>query len=212
MLKDLQDVFRKSLAAFRDELQRREPEDQVAELLTLMRKELVSARANIPVLERAAASARAEVASEAKALDDCRRRRSMAERIGDTETVTIAAQFEARHQERLEMLEKKVTAAEAEHAMGVQEADEMMRRYKAADANRFGLLAELRRSAARNRMTSLNEQGGPMSDWERISDAINNNAAYADAVEELGDDGPGREPPSDVEARLEELKRKMRKG
>ncbi|HZJ48349.1 MAG TPA: hypothetical protein VFD97_04850, partial [Acidimicrobiia bacterium] len=173
MFKNFQDVFRKSWQAFQAEFERREPEDQVAELLMLMRKELVSARADIPLLLRNAEQTRAALSSERKALDDCRRRREMAERIDDAETVKIAIDFEVRHLERVEMLEQKAKAAEAEHALRGEEADEMTRRYKEADANRFGLLAELRRSAARSRMTNaMDENEGPLSDWARMSEII----------------------------------------
>lgn len=211
MFENLQSVFRKSWQAFQAEFERREPEDQVAELLMLMRKELVSARADIPLMVRNLEQTRAELSSEHKALDDCRRRREMAERIQDADTVKVATEFEARHSERVEMLEQKVRAAEAEHALRVAEADEMTRRYKAADANRFALLAELRRSAARNRMTSaLDENEGPLSDWARMSEVIDAESAYADAVEEMNEGAPPpRDSAADIEERLKELKRRM---
>ncbi len=210
MFRNLHEVFRNSWQAFQTEFERREPEDQVAELLMLMRKELVSARADLPLLLRNVEQTRAELAVERRALDDCRRRREMAERIGDAETVKIATDFELRHLERVRMLENKEKAAQAEHTLRAQEADEMTRRYKEADANRFGLLAELRRSNARERMTSaLDENEGPMSDWARMADTIDDQSRYADAVEEMNERGSERDSAADIEERLKEMKRRM---
>lgn len=216
MFKDLQSVFRRSWQAFQAELSRREPEDEVAELLSLMRREMVAARAALPEYDQAVEGARAELERERRALEDCQRRRGMAERIGDEETVRIAREFETKHLERAGVLEAKLRAAEAERTLRQSEAEEMVRRYKQADANRFGMVAELRRSRTREGIAGAS---AAFDDFVRAGETIENRAAYADALEELESDGidGSRAAPdraaraSEVEERLRELKRRMGK-
>lgn len=215
MFKDLQRLFQKSVAAFRAELERREPEDQVTELLSAMRRELTAARAAVPELEEEARRARAELARERELLAQCERRGALAERIGDAETARVAREFAERHRERAGVLERRAEAAEAEHALRAREADEMMRRYKEADANRFALLAQLRQAKARRDMRArLDGSAGPFADFSRMEEAVEGSSARTDALgsilDELDDSPPPPPPPtSDVEERLRELKRRM---
>ncbi|MQA92419.1 MAG: hypothetical protein GEU90_19700 [Gemmatimonas sp.] len=216
MLNEIRRLFRKSVEAFRLELDSREPQDQVAELLSAMRRELVAARAAIQEFEAAVQRARADLERERKDLELCERRGSMASRIGDEETVRIAEEFAGKHRQRIVVLEQKVTASEAELDLRRNEADEMKRRYQQADANRFVLLSQLRRAAVKENMRSrLSEEEGPMSDFSRMEEKIRQNAGYADAMEELGGlDSSGPPPPpqpsaEELNARLEELKRRM---
>ncbi|HET8656133.1 MAG TPA: hypothetical protein VFL93_11505 [Longimicrobiaceae bacterium] len=169
------------MAAFRSELNRREPQDQVAELLSAMRRELVAARAALPEYRSALDRARAELASERSRLEQTQRRGQMAARIGDSETVRVADEWAARYRERVSVLEKKVAAAEAELELRAREADEMKQRFQEADANRILLVAELKHGAGRARTP---EDGG----------------------------GSGAPDADDVEARLQELKRRMGKA
>lgn len=231
MLDDLKNLFSRSWESFRTEAERRDPEDQVAELLSAMRRELVEARAHLPVLEEAHRRAGMELAVERKRLDDTLRRRGQAERIGDAETVRVADEFAARHQARVEVLEEKVRAAKAEWDLAVREADEMTRRFKDADLNRFALVAEIRRRGA---AATLGLGGTPppssssssgfgagadarMAEIERMKEKLRDKEAYAQALDELNSDlggGPPPPPPPpssfDVDRRLEELKRRMR--
>jgi phage shock protein A len=217
MLDDIRRIFRKSIEAFRQELGTREPEDQVAELLAAMRRELVAARAAIPEYEAEVERARREVAREREQLALCERRGSMATRIGDEETARVAREFADRHRERIGVLEQKVAAADAELTLRRSEADEMKRRYQDADANRFAILAQVRRAAAASRMRSAADgETGPFSDFDRMRDRVERDAGFADALEEL--DEPSM-PPRDarleqdaVEERLRELKRRMGKA
>jgi hypothetical protein len=216
MFEDLQRLFRQSLDAFRAELSRREPEDQVAELLSAMRRELVAARAALPVLAEEATRARAELARERELLEQCERRRAQAERIGDAETVRIAEEFAARHGERARVLEQKAQAAEAEHRLRGREAEEMQRKYQESDANRFVLVSQLRGQATRARMRDrLEDRAGPFADFRRMDEAGADAERYTEALEELESEAappPRSGPdPAAVEARLAELKRRMGK-
>jgi phage shock protein A len=213
MLNELRSLFRRSIDAFRDGLNTREPEDQVAELLSAMRRELVAARAAIPEHEAELARIRSDLENEAEALARCERQGAMAERIGDAETARIAADFGHRHRQKITVLSGKVAAAEAELELKRQEADEMRRSYQQADANRFALLAQLRRAGARDRMRATME-GAAADDWQRMEDRVTREASTLDAMLELDDASPraGAADPSDaiaVEERLRELKRRL---
>lgn len=212
MFRDIQRVFRESMAAFRSELGRREPEDQVAELLSAMKREMVAARADLPLHREEVERSQRAVQRERAELEACERRKGMAERIGDEETARVAEEFAARHRERVLVLEQKAQAAEAELALRTREIEEMKARYQEADANRFALLAQLRRSGAQQRMRSaLGGEEGAFADFDRMQEAVDGNASYADALDDLADPTPAPPPPPDVDDRLRELKRRMGK-
>ena len=217
MFEELQRIFRKSMMAFRAELGRREPEDQVAELLSAMRKEWVAARAEVSSLADALERARAGVAREQELLAQCERRGRAAQGIGDAETARVAAEFAARHRERIRVLEQKVAATQAEHALRVNEVEEMKKRYQEADANRFALLAELRRGQNQARIrTVADDVEGTFADWGRMEEKVRDQEAYAAALEELETDAPppprsGTGSRAEVDERLQELKRRMGK-
>jgi phage shock protein A len=222
MLDDIRKAFTEAWAAFRTELSRNDPEDQVASLLTAMRRELVAARAELPAYDEAAHRAAAEMEREKGLLEDCVRRGAMAERIGDQETVRVAGEFAERHRARVAVLQEKVRAARDEAELRRREADEMMRRYKHADANRFALLAEIRTRAAASTIRGAMGGGsmGPGSgsgsvsdDFDRFASRLEDEANYADALNELDDTTPPPPPPpADVDDRLAELKRRMGRG
>lgn len=209
MLNDLKKLFSESWSAFVTEAGRRGPEDDVAELLSGMRREMVQARASLPLYDEGVRAAEAELARERKALEDAVRRGGLAERIQDAETVRIAAEFADRHRRRVAVLEEKVRAAQAEKELRAAEVQDMMRRYKEADLNRFGLLAAVRKARAQQSVREAGEVG--MDDFDRMAGRIESEAAYGDALEELDGSPPPSSAPSadDVEARLQEMKRRM---
>jgi phage shock protein A len=88
-----------------------------------------------------------------------------------------------------------------------------MQRYKEADANRFALLAELRRQGAKSRISGAMGGSPAGDDFSRTEERIERDASYADALDDLDADlgGAPRTPPpaDDVDARLAELKRRM---
>ncbi len=220
MLKDLQSIFKNTWDSFRRELGRREPEDEVAELLGMMRREMVEARALLPELDEEIARVQREVEAERRALADAQRRGTLAERINDAETVRVANEFAARHSERLRVLEQKLQATRAERELRGREVEEMSRRYKQADAQRFALLAELRRARAHERLHGTAEgESNPFDTFSRMAEKVQEESAYADALEDLADlDAPPasgsarpQERASDVEERLREMKRRMGK-
>lgn len=211
MLDDLKKMFSEAWASFSAEMSRREPEDQIAGLLGAMRREMVAVRAEIPALEENHRATVAELERERKRLDDTVRRGAMAQRIADAETVRVAREFEEKHRRRIAVLEEKVRATAAEWELRRQEAQEMMAQYKDAEANRFALLAELRRQGARGTINSAMGGSREGDDFDRMAGKIEDEAAFADALEDLDGTAPPRRPApaEDVDTRLEELKRRM---
>ena len=216
MFEDLQRLFRESVAAFRAERDRREPEDEVAHLLGSMRRELVEARALIPRLEEDLVGARAELQREREHLERTRRRGELARGIRDEETARVAEEFGAKHAARVAVLEQTVAAREAELELRRSEAQDMMQQYREADANRFELVARLRRARSADRINSLGDEAAhTFSEWDRMAGRVSDEGRYADALDELDLDGgpaPPRGPSAgEVEDRLRELKRRMGK-
>ena len=212
MFEDLKRVFSRSWNAFLAETARRDPEDQVAELLSAMRREMVQAKADLPLHDRNVQGAEAELERERRALADAERRGELAQRIQDAETVRVAAEFAERHRKRAAVLEEKLRAARAERELAYQESDDMMRRYKEADTNRFALVAEIRRRGTQARLDSAmgRSPAGAADELRRAEERISDAGAYAEALDDLGADGAAPPPRvSDVEDRLAELKRRM---
>jgi phage shock protein A len=209
MLDDLKKLFSQAWDSFIAEVGRREPADQVASLLGAMRREMVEVRAQLPLLEQNYNAAATELEHERVRLEATVRRRGQAERIHDAETVRVATEFEEKHRRRIAVLEDKVRAARAEWELRRDEAQEMMHRYKEADANRFVLLSELSRQGARSRIDAA-MGGTPLDDFARAEEKIEHDSAYADALDEMaGPPPPHRPAPEDVDDRLAELKRRM---
>jgi phage shock protein A len=217
MFEDLAKIFRNSFAAFRTELHRNEPEDQVAELLTAMRREWVAARAELPVIVESLERTRTELRREREAVEQCERRGRLAEGIGDAETVRVAAEFATRHRAKVTVLEQKVAAVEAEHTLRVSEIEEMKQRYQQADSNRFQLLAEIRRRQSQSRLRTVGDEAdASFTDWDRMREKIDDTDSYASALDELNSDLDGGPPPrspdpGELDERLRELKRRMGK-
>jgi phage shock protein A len=213
MINDLKNLFSSAWDAFLAELGRRDPADHVAELLGAMRREMVQARASLPMYEDAVRASDAELARERKALDDAVRRGGLAEKIGDAETVRIAGEFADRHRKRVAVLEDKARAARAEQELRAQEVQDMMRRYKEADANRFVLLNDIRRAQSQSRLNDMAEAKA-FDDFGRAAEKIETEIAYDEAIEELSDLAGPPPPPRQsnedaVEERLREMKRRM---
>ena len=214
MLGNLGKLFRKSLDAFKEGRGPHEPEDRVAELLSAMRQELVAARAAIQEYEGDVSRASLLLRREQEALEQCQRRGTMAQNIGDLETARIAEEFAERHREKVRILGQKVAACSAELELRRREADDMMMRYKEADANRFLLLSQLKVADTRARASSgFAEPGSTLDDdLARIEERMNGNSQYADALDELDDPGPpaSRRPSAaELDEKLQELKRRM---
>jgi hypothetical protein len=185
MLEGMRRIWRETVEAFRSEVDAREPEDVVAGMLGSMRREMVEQRVLISRLRDDLPAAAREVEAERERLAACVRRRELAARIDDQETVRVAAEYEERHRERERILEMKRTALAEELRVREAELEEMRRRYAKADAERAALVAELRGSSRAAAAAELDEEE---------SAARRMDARFAE---------------QEAERRLEELKRRM---
>lgn len=103
-------------------------------MLTQMRETLVKARLGLEDLQGGISQTRVRLAEERRELATVQRRRQLAERISDVETVEIATRFERQHAERAAVLERKLEVQQAEVVLLEREVAEMATEFKAAHA------------------------------------------------------------------------------
>ena len=118
--------------AFRDLLHGNVTPEGRRELIAVMKGTLVQARVAMDDLRDGVESTRKRVEREKAELETVRRRKGLAQGVGDQETVTIAERFEAQHAERLAVLEQKLDVQESELALVEREVAEMKEQLKAA--------------------------------------------------------------------------------
>jgi hypothetical protein len=151
-----------------------------------MRDTLVQGRMGLGDLTDARDRTRALLEAEQAELSTVRRRKGQAEKIGDAETVEIAARFEVKHADRVEVLTRKLSAQEDEVRLVTQELEEMTAALKSA-AKGAGMAP---RSAAASAAAEVNDIASDSALRQDI-DALKRHA--------------------EAEARLRELKLKMGK-
>ncbi len=217
MFDNLRQAFREAVDNFKDELGRDEIPEAVSRLLREMKREAADTKAEIRRLEeaiRGAIEGAEKAESEGKT---CRRREQMAADISDEETARVAREYAEKHEHRRSVLERKALALKEELDMREEEFREMIETIKDAEKNRDGLTATVGRATARN---SIEDADDLFSQLDRFADEIEGDAARREAsgeVDDLLDDRPdspeSRPDPAeiDVEARLEALKRAMKK-
>lgn len=214
MFENLRNAFREALDNFNKELSRDQVPESVDRLLSGMVSEVTEAKARVLELEQQIARATAEAERERSEAATARRRGTMAEGIGDKETAELAAQYAARHEERLRVLEQKAEALRQELAIRAREVEEMMAKVKEAQAKRDGLAAASGRTGARETLGAADDL---FSELDRMAEKMGDEEARARAAEDFADldldmdpDFAAPPPPQvDLDARLEELKRKM---
>lgn len=193
--------------------------EDVERILAAMREELIETKARIPELEGLLERHERQRAAEKRRAEDCVRRASQAERIGDTETVEVAERFARQHLERVAVLERKIEATRADIAYHRSEAKEMAEQLRDAMARRDALGIQARRARAIERGQ---EAGEAASAFDRMMDRTDRDAeveaarraldldlepAARDATEVRDFAGLDRE--ANAERLLRELKRRM---
>jgi len=214
MFENLRNAFREAVENFNKEMSRDQVPEAVDKLLAGMREEVVDAQARIRELEMQIARATAEAEREKAEAATARRRGKMAGDIGDQETAGVAAEYADKREERQRVLEQKAAAMQAELAIRVKEVDEMLAKVKEAQAKRDTLTASAGRTGARESLHAADDLFGEL---DRMAEKIGAEDAKAQAAEDLSDldleadpdFAPPPPPELDVDARLEELKRKM---
>ncbi len=217
MFEDLRNAFREAVQNFKDELERDSVPETVDRLLKGMIDEVTQARARLKGIEADLAETRTRVAGETEHVATNRRRARMAREIGDEETARIAEEYTERHEKRLLVFTRKADALEQEVTLLTAEVEEMTSKVKEARDRRASLAAESGRTRAREGLSGADDL---FDAFDRMEERIAGDEAEADAAEgfasefdDLGVDpyAAPRRPEVDVDARLEELKRRMGK-
>lgn len=118
--------------AFRELLHGNVPPEGRRELIAVMKDTLVQARLAMDDLREGVEVTRKRVERERSELETVRRRKGLAQKVGDAETVSVAERFESQQAERLAVLESKLNAQEGELALVEREVAEMKEQLKAA--------------------------------------------------------------------------------
>jgi len=174
-----------------------QPGDRRA-VISGMKQALVLAKLGVEDLEQGVMVTRRKLEAERHGLETAARRKGLAARIDDAETVAIAGKFEGQHAERIAVLERKLEAQEAEAALARRDYDEMLVQLKAASSGAGGVGAT---AGAAGTMRGPTDEELGLPDDAKLR-------AELDAMRRAR----SRED-KDVEAtaRLEELKRRMGK-
>ena len=217
MFDNLRQAFREAVDNFKDELGRDEIPEAVDRLLREMKREAADTKAEIRRLEEAIQGAIEKAEKEEGEGKTCRRREKMALEISDEETAGLAREYAEKHEHRRSVLEHKALALKEELDMRQEEFGEMIEAIKGAEKNRDGLTATAGRASTRN---SIEEADDLFSQLDRFADEIEADDARRkvsveldDLIEDRPDRFESRPDPAeiDVDARLEALKRAMRK-
>ncbi len=215
MFENLRNAFRDAVENFNKELARDQVPETVDKLLKGMQGEVADAKVRLRELEDQITRTDAEVKREKTEVATARRRGKMAQGIGDTETVEIATQYAARHEERQHVLEQKAVALRQEVDLRREEVEEMLAKVKEAQVKRDSLAATAGRSGARESLGAADEL---FSELDRMAEKIGGEEARARAAESMDDidlggdydfEPPPRAPEPSVDERLAELKRRM---
>jgi hypothetical protein len=184
--------FRESL---RDLMDRSTPPEERRAGLAQMKQTLVQARMGLDDLRAGITQTRQRLASEQRELETVRRRKGLAAGINDTETVALAEKYEALHAERTGVLERKLSAQEAELALVEREVAEMTSAMK---------------GALSGATTGTPLQGADAAAAE-LDAMLDGSAGVAEEIDALGRASHRSARDAEADRLLAELKRKMGK-
>ena len=131
MFQDWKQAWREAVENFQRELDG----DGGDETTRAMRRDARVASEALVRLDAELERARRDAATEREAESVCRRRETLAAKVGDAETARIAADFAGRHAERAAILERKVDVLEAERALLVRDVAQMREALVQRDAD-----------------------------------------------------------------------------
>lgn len=181
MFEDWKQAWREAVENFKRELA---DDDESTDRTRSMYRQVVNARSARDKLDLEIRRARKEAEEERNQEAICKRREQMARQINDEETTRLAVEFAVRHAERAAILERKVEVLEAERGLLIRDLEQME--------------------------SHLAEQ----PDAPRMSEAQTVQDVLADRERERQDRDFGKLERElrerDVEARLEEIKRRMK--
>lgn len=185
MFENIRDSLKEMLGAART------PEDRRA-AIAAMKDTLVHARMGLDDLRGGVEVTRKQLAAEQKELETVRRRKTLAEGINDSETVTVAAKFEQQHASRVEVLTRKLEAQQAEVDLVEREVGEMTAQLKAAAAGvgtglGAGAAAAARGEEALDEELGLNRDAGLRDEFDSLGRSARRSAREASADERLAE-------------------------
>jgi phage shock protein A len=218
MFEDLRNAFKEALDNFNKELNRDQVSDAADKLLVGMRNEIVDEKAAVAGLEEQIEKTEAQIEKLAGDAATARRRESMAREIDDGETVELASEYARKVESHRDVLHKKVEALREELAFRRKTLEGMYTQFEQAKEKREALKATSGRSGARETISAANDL---FSELDRMADKIEGRRAEAEAAEAFSEidleEGSeyridlDEEPEElDVDAALEELKRRMK--
>lgn len=211
VFQELGQAFRQAVENFKTELHRDRIPESVDELLRGMRQELVDARSDLRKLEKEIRRTLERAAKEEEEAATCRRREKLALKIEDEETAGVARQFGERHEKRQAILERKALALKEELDLRRSEIDEMRGCIEEAHRKRDALAAQKGRVEARE---TVRDASDLFSELDRMADRIRDEErrtrSAIDLEEELDPDQDPERGEVGFQARLDELKRRMR--
>jgi hypothetical protein len=158
-----------------------------------MRDTLVQAKVGLGELRDGLQTTRERLTLEEKELETVRRRKQLADGIGDRETVDIATRYEEMHVQRVEVVRQKVSAQEAELALAEQDVASMASELKAV-------------------MSGTDTQAAaPPLDAGDAPGLPGDGSALRDEIDSLSRARASADREADATRRLDELKRRMGK-
>jgi phage shock protein A len=219
MFDELRAAFREALDNFNKELSRANVSDTADKLLIGMRNEIVSEKAAVTGVEDQLAKTRTQIERLKGEAATARRREEMARSIEDGETVRLAAEFATKAEQHVAVLEKKEAALAEELGFRQRTVDEMYARFNEAKEKRDALSASTGRTGARESISAADDL---FAELDRMADKIEGNEARGEAAQAFDEldldegseyrvdlDAPPPTRELDVDAALEELKRRM---
>lgn len=169
------------------------PEDR-RDIVARMKGTLVQARMGLDELRDALKLTQRKLDTERRELETVRRRKELALKVQDAETVTVAERFEKTHDERVRLLEEKLTVQTREVDLAEREVEAMKADIRAA-------------------MTGVNPppSSGPLEDPEDDPTGEASATRTREEIDALARARARADRSADAERMLEELKRKMGK-
>jgi hypothetical protein len=187
------DSFRQSLSDFMD---RATPPEERRAVLARMKQTLVQARMGLDDLRGGVAQTRQRLEAERRELATMTRRKGLAAGINDAETQALAEKYEQHHRERAEVLERKLSAQEAELGIAERDVAEMTAELKQAVAGVGGPGGSIPPEGAASAEADTMVDGGKQ---------------VADEIDALGRAAARSAREAEAERQLAELKRRMGK-
>jgi len=171
------------------------PQSDPREQSVRLKQGIVELKVGLQAIRDGLEKTQQELDRERTQLEAARRRGRLAAEIPDDETVRVAEEFAARHQERIVVLEHKLAVHREEQALAGRDLDELRRRLRSASR---GVAADGSSPEAERAWRDIESAGGVRPETDIEGELLQSDL-----------DRQARE--AAVAAQLEHLKRKLRR-